>query len=209
MLKNFIINIYLSVSISGMVVLRYILRSVSSLSLLWSITLLTVSLGSMSLSLLTISLRSVSLSLLAVSLRSMGLTLNHRSLVLIKSGITRSNKAWSSQWFSNSFSFVGNLWTENMIFFDQVLKSTLQFFNSFVFVDNSLNYISSVHRFSDKSRFSLISISISIVEFFHSCFKSDIFLFFNRSKFISNSNKFFLISCELLPQFIIFTLLFF
>ena len=203
-------------------VLRDILRSVSSLSLLWSISLLTISLGSMSLSLLTVSLRGVSLSLLTISLGSMslslltislrgvslslltislrgvGLTLNHRSLVLIKSGITRSNKAWPSQWFSNSFSFIGNLWTENMIFFNQVLKSTFQFFNSFIFVNNSINYVSSVHWFSDKSRFSFICISVSVVEFFHSCFKSNVFLFFNRSKFISNSNKFFLIPCELL-----------
>ena len=76
-IKKFIINIYLSVSITTMV-LRDILGSMS-LSL-FTITLLSMSLRSLSVSLLTISLRSLSF--------------NHRSLTLglIKSSITRSNK---------------------------------------------------------------------------------------------------------------------
>ena len=103
----------------------------------------------------------------------------------------------STEGFPDSFTLVGDLITKNVVFFNQVFKSALQIFNSFIFADDGLNDVGSVHGLSDESALSFVGVSISILNFFVFGFESDILLFFSGCEVASNSD-------ELLHQRVIF-----
>ena len=116
-------------------------------------------------------------------------------------------EAASSEWFSNSLSFIGDLSAQNMILFNKISQSRFKSLNFFIFLNDCLYNISSVHTLSYQSWLSLICILVSFRDFFESSFESYVLLFFCRGKITSNSNKFFLNTLKSLSKFFVFSLL--
>ena len=79
--------------------------------------------------------------------------------------------------------------TKNVIFLDQILESAFKIFNSFVFINNSLNNIGSVHAFSYKPALSFIGISVPPGKLFVSGLESDILLLFGGGELASDLNE--------------------